>query len=151
MSRRLDRMRANPRGDWTIADVEAVCREYGIECRPSPFRQFSLSGQTPGDSRDSHCPLQTANQIGIYSQVSGYGRAGQESVVSELRYPVLIEPLSDEDGGGFLATVPDLPGCMSDGETPEEALVNIRDAILTWIEAAEELGRPVPEPSRTAA
>jgi predicted RNase H-like HicB family nuclease len=71
--------------------------------------------------------------------------------VSELRYPVLIEPLSDEDGGGFLATVPDLPGCMSDGETPEEALVNIRDAILTWIEAAEELGRPVPEPSRTAA
>jgi hypothetical protein len=35
MSRRLDRMRTNPRGDWTIADVEAVCREYGIECRPS--------------------------------------------------------------------------------------------------------------------
>jgi predicted RNase H-like HicB family nuclease len=71
--------------------------------------------------------------------------------VNDLRYPVLIEPLSDEDGGGFLATVPDLPGCMSDGETPEEALVNIRDAILTWIEAAEDMGRPIPEPSRTAA
>jgi predicted RNase H-like HicB family nuclease len=40
---------------------------------------------------------------------------------------------------------------MSDGETPEEALVNIRDAILTWIEAAEESGRPIPEPSRSAA
>jgi predicted RNase H-like HicB family nuclease len=71
--------------------------------------------------------------------------------VNDLRYPVLIEPLSDEDGGGFLATVPDLPGCMSDGETPEEALVNIRDAILAWIEAAEDMGRPIPEPSRTAA
>ena len=35
MSDRLDRMRANPRGDWKIADVEAVCREYGIACSPS--------------------------------------------------------------------------------------------------------------------
>lgn len=35
MSDRLERMRANPKGDWKIADVEAVCREFGIECRPS--------------------------------------------------------------------------------------------------------------------
>jgi hypothetical protein len=34
MSRRLDRMRANPQGDWTIADVEAVCREYEIPVEP---------------------------------------------------------------------------------------------------------------------
>jgi antitoxin HicB len=46
-----------------------------------------------------------------------------------LRYPVIVSPLSDEDGGGFLATVPDLPGCMSDGETPAEAIENVRDAI----------------------
>jgi len=63
----------------------------------------------------------------------------------------MIEPLSQDDGGGFLATVPDLPGCMSDGETPEEALLNVQDAILAWIEAAEELGRPIPQPSRSAA
>lgn len=67
--------------------------------------------------------------------------------MTELRYPVLIEPLTPEDGGGFLATVPDLPGCMSDGETPEEALVNIQDAIACWMEAAEELGRAIPPPS----
>ena len=35
MSDRLERMRANPRADWKIADIEAVCREYGIECSPS--------------------------------------------------------------------------------------------------------------------
>lgn len=64
-----------------------------------------------------------------------------------LQYPVLIQPLSLEDGGGFMATVPDLPGCMSDGETPEEAIVNVQDAILTWIEAAEDMGHPVPPPS----
>jgi predicted RNase H-like HicB family nuclease len=56
-----------------------------------------------------------------------------------------------EDGGGFLATVPDLPGCMSDGETPEEAVTNVQDAILAWIEAARELGREIPAPSRQAA
>ena len=67
--------------------------------------------------------------------------------MTKLEYRVLIEPLLPDDGGGFLATVPDLPGCMSDGETPEEALENVRDAIMCWIEAAEELGRPVPPPS----
>lgn len=35
MSDRLDRMRNNPRADWKIGDVEAVCREYGVECKPS--------------------------------------------------------------------------------------------------------------------
>lgn len=64
-----------------------------------------------------------------------------------LTYPVLIQPLSEEDGGGFLAAVPDLPGCMSDGETPQEAVVNVQDAILTWIEAARDMGHPVPPPS----
>lgn len=44
-----------------------------------------------------------------------------------------------------MATVPDLPGCMSDGETPQEALANVYDAIGCWIEGAEEMGRPVPE------
>jgi hypothetical protein len=35
MSDRLDSMRTNPRGDWTIRDIEAVCREHGVECSPS--------------------------------------------------------------------------------------------------------------------
>jgi antitoxin HicB len=67
--------------------------------------------------------------------------------MSKLDYPVMIEPLAAEDGGGFLATAPDLPGCMSDGETPEEALANVRDAITAWIEEARSLGRSVPKPS----
>lgn len=67
--------------------------------------------------------------------------------MAELDYAVIIEPLAAEDGGGFVATVPDLPGCMSDGETPEAALSNVRDAINAWIEEARALGRPVPAPS----
>ena len=61
-------------------------------------------------------------------------------------YAVVIEPLSDEDGGGYLATVPDLPGCTSDGETREEAARNVDDAISSWIEEARVIGRAVPMP-----
>ncbi len=63
-------------------------------------------------------------------------------------YSVLIEPLVPEDGGGYLATVSDLPGCMSDGETRELAARNIGDAIKAWIEEAHALGRAIPVPSR---
>jgi predicted RNase H-like HicB family nuclease len=64
-----------------------------------------------------------------------------------IAYPVLIEPLAGEDGGGFLATVPDLPGCTSDGETPEEAIRNVSRAIDEWIEHARSLGWTIPSPS----
>jgi len=64
----------------------------------------------------------------------------------KLDYAVVIEPLPEEDGGGFLATVPDLPGCMSDGATREEAARNVEDAIASWLEEAKALGRDIPEP-----
>jgi len=63
-------------------------------------------------------------------------------------YKIEITKLSSDDGGGFLATVPKLPGCMSDGETPDEALRNIEDAIKCWIDTAKELGRNIPEPDK---
>jgi antitoxin HicB len=65
-----------------------------------------------------------------------------------LDYPVLVERLSDDDGGGFVAYAIDLPGCMSDGETQEEAIENLRDAIVSWAEQANALGREVPKPSK---
>ena len=43
-----------------------------------------------------------------------------------------VAPLPKEDGGGFVITFPDLPGCMSDGETIEETIANGRDAFLAW-------------------
>ena len=63
-------------------------------------------------------------------------------------YPLIVEPLPAEEGGGFMARAPDLPGCMSDGETPAEAVINVQDAIMVWIDDAVEHKRPVPAPSR---
>jgi len=65
----------------------------------------------------------------------------------KLEYAVRIDRLAESDGGGYLATVPDLPGCMSDGETPEEALKNVQDAIESWIEAAKKWNLEIPQPS----
>ena len=58
-----------------------------------------------------------------------------------------IEPLAESDGGGYLASVADLPGCMSDSATPEEALRNVQDAIASWIEAAKEWSLDIPKPA----
>jgi len=62
-------------------------------------------------------------------------------------YTHVISPLSSEEGGGFLISFPDLPGCISDGETIEEAVHNGRDAFLAWISAQADIGREIPSPS----
>lgn len=48
-------------------------------------------------------------------------------------YPFTIRPLSEEDGGGFMVEYLDLPGCVSDGNTPEEAVANGRDAARAYL------------------
>ena len=52
-------------------------------------------------------------------------------------YPFLISILPVEEGGGYLIEFPDLPGCMSDGETIEETIQNGKNAVTCWIETAK--------------
>jgi predicted RNase H-like HicB family nuclease len=62
-------------------------------------------------------------------------------------FKVLIEP--DEEAGGFVVTCPSLPGCYSQGETIDESLANIREAIELCLEDLAELGQPVPDTANT--
>ncbi|MFA7240412.1 MAG: type II toxin-antitoxin system HicB family antitoxin [Sulfuricellaceae bacterium] len=62
-------------------------------------------------------------------------------------YAHIISPLSAEEGGGFLITFPDLPGCMSDGETEEEAVANGRDAFVAVVSALHDMRREIPAPA----
>ncbi|MCM1512529.1 MAG: type II toxin-antitoxin system HicB family antitoxin [Oxalobacter formigenes] len=62
-------------------------------------------------------------------------------------YSHVVGPLSEEDGGGFLFTIPDLPGCMSDGSTIEEAIENGRDAFYSVVSALSDMGREIPVPN----
>ncbi len=64
--------------------------------------------------------------------------------MSKYKYEVIIY-WSDEDQA-FIAEVPELPGCAADGATYEEVLSNLETIIEEWMETAQELGRPIPEP-----
>jgi predicted RNase H-like HicB family nuclease len=61
-----------------------------------------------------------------------------------VKYEVIIY-WSPQDAA-FLAEVPELPGCMADGATHQDALANLEVVVEEWIATARELGRPVPEP-----
>src|SRR5690349_14143004 len=66
-------------------------------------------------------------------------------------YRPVFRRLSEDEGGGWLVEFPDLPGCMADGETLEEALAASKDAVAAWIATAEDEGLPIPEPSSDTA
>jgi antitoxin HicB len=65
---------------------------------------------------------------------------------SNLAYPFEVRPLSKEEGGGYSIYFPDLPGCWSDGATPEETIENGRDALQSWLAVAQEFGDDIPRP-----
>ena len=60
------------------------------------------------------------------------------------KYEIIIYWSSEDEA--FIAEVPELPGCMAHGKTPEDALKNVKDAIQLWIDTAREFGDSVPEP-----
>jgi len=62
----------------------------------------------------------------------------------ESKYEIII--FWSEEDGAYLAEVPELPGCMADGQTYREALEKAEVIIREWIETAKELGRPIPSP-----
>ncbi len=62
------------------------------------------------------------------------------------QYPFEIRPLSEDEGGGYLISFPDFSECISDGESPEQAIHNGMDALAETIAALEDLRLPVPEP-----
>ena len=64
-----------------------------------------------------------------------------------LKYPFKIETIAEENGGGFMITYSDLLGCVSDGETIDETLVNGEDAKKAWIQTAYEKLQVVPMPN----
>jgi antitoxin HicB len=64
------------------------------------------------------------------------------------RYPFNVEPLAADEGGGYVITFPDLPGCMSDGNTVGEAIAQGREAFLAWMESIIADGKSIPEPHR---
>ena len=64
-----------------------------------------------------------------------------------LKLPYKLEIVPDIDEGGFVARYPELPGCITVGDTLEAVVKNVNDAKIEWITAALEDGNTIPEPS----
>jgi antitoxin HicB len=66
-------------------------------------------------------------------------------------YQFNVRPLSKDEGGGYLVEYPDIPGCMSDGESIEEAIANGREALRDCLTVLKESSRTIPKPGIAAA
>jgi predicted RNase H-like HicB family nuclease len=64
--------------------------------------------------------------------------------MNRIKYEIIIYWSYEDES--FIAEVPELPGCVSDGKSYSEALSNLEIIIEEWIETAKELGREIPEP-----
>jgi predicted RNase H-like HicB family nuclease len=60
------------------------------------------------------------------------------------RYEIILYWSAEDEA--FIAEVPELPGCMAHGESQDDALRHVQDAMAAWIEVAQEIGRSIPEP-----
>jgi antitoxin HicB len=64
-------------------------------------------------------------------------------------YPILLRKLSEAEGGGYLAEFPDLPGCIADGATPEEALLESQDALKSYLASVKKHADKLPAPTES--
>ncbi len=61
-------------------------------------------------------------------------------------YSHVVSPMDAADGGGFLFTMPDIPGVMADGTTVLEAIADGREAFIATVSAMEDMGQEIPAP-----
>src|SRR6266849_3418237 len=120
---------------------------HKVRNRTSPAGDESrdVSSSRRGRSRSSG----EADQVGLHQKIRRPDRQdSQIRVTKQLleQYPFQVRLLSEDDGGGYLIEFPDIPGCMADGETPEEAIVNGRDALKCCLLTMREFGDPIPPP-----
>jgi predicted RNase H-like HicB family nuclease len=79
---------------------------------------------------------------GYFSLMGKFDKAGR--MMMKTKYEIIL--FWSEEDQAYLAEVPELPGCMADGKTPQKALANAKKIIAEWILTAKELGRTIPEP-----
>lgn len=108
---------------------------------------ISFDAQAVGPRKDGHLDIIEISDSKLLSMDSiayvntdsrnPYIEGGESSMA---KYQVVVKP---EEDGGFVVECPSIPGCMSQGETIEEALENIKEAIQGCLEARQELGMPL--------
>lgn len=89
----------------------------------------------------------TPNQNSTPNQTPTFERTLLDDYL-KLDYPITLYP--DSEAGGYVAEIRDLPGCLTQGESLEEVIKNINEALQLWIEHDYESGRTIPLPTLMA-
>ena len=123
-----------------VATIVAICRLAVVAWLPSA----RLRGRRA--ARVSSEPLRSTEQDtdslqGRHALKVAVSWASSQRRRSLMKFRIIVEP--DEDGV-FVATVPSLPGCVSQGTTRDEALRNVREAIEGYVESLRERNEPIP-------
>ena len=94
-----------------------------------------------GRCRAHYYGMASKNALIASAHIDNTGKAWKVDGVEKVKYRVIIE--KDEDGV-FVAKVPDLPGCATEGKTRKELMRNVKEAIKAYLEALKKDGNPVP-------
>ena len=74
-------------------------------------------------------------------------RARRDATIDAGAYAATVSPLPASEGGGYMASAVELPGCLATGESEAQALEELRDAIRSWVLTAREFGDDIPPPA----
>lgn len=137
-----------------VTDVPArVCAHCGEDHVDADMAEHALAAAEASVRPWGTCGLEVTGWSGRPVE-PGHDRMVKhelQGMIPDVPYPFTIRPLADDEGGGYLIEFPDLPGCMSDGATIEEAITHGVDAMRGWIEAMRAEGHPIPAATRSAA
>ncbi|MBA4179513.1 MAG: hypothetical protein C0506_02895 [Anaerolinea sp.] len=142
-------------GSRLARGTSASMRSSG--CCSSPAGHSSVLGEATNTTEKEQNASRCRFAGGLYclrtSATCSNGRVRKamtdderEDLIHEIVSRPYRKVISGDDIDGYLAEAPELPGCVTAGETVEEALVMLRDAMEGWIECALVAGDPIPEP-----
>lgn len=161
-NKRLEALRASPGDERRPADLEIIASQYAIKFRKVTGTHVVFTHPAVPDcvAVPMKSKIRAAHVKAFVAMVDRMDAGGPPvryralaaGVVADIAaYPCAVAPLPEEEGGGFVASFPDVPGCLGVGETPEAAEADGRLALFASIDALKAADRAPPEPGAAKA
>lgn len=156
-NKRLEALCANPGGEWRPADLEITASQYAIKFRKVTGTHVVFTHPAVPDCvavpmKAKIRPVHVKAFVAMVDRMDAggppvrYKPANGTAPLDLSAYPCAIAPVPDAEGGGFVASFPDVPGCLGVGDAPEAAEADGRLALFASIDALKAADRPPPEP-----
>lgn len=156
-NKRLEALRASPGAERRPADLEIIASQYAIKFRKVTGTHVVFTHPSVPDcvAVPMKNPIRAAHVKAFVAMVDRMDEGtapvrmrtlAPGTAVEIAAYPLAVAPIPEGDGGGFVASFADVPGCLGVGETPEAAEADGRLALFAAIDALKAADRAPPEP-----